>query len=110
MPLRLNYFYKFDSKDLDEISQCLAAARFADDARGFWHHIHVAWLPNAGSPDEWNAGSFHAARPTWLLRLHFGGARAFRRRVAAGGAVHAGSGALAGCRNGLVDVEGQYAA
>src|SRR5580700_2830253 len=110
MPLRLSGFYNLDAKDLDEISQCLAAARFADDARGLWHHFHVAWLPNAGTPDQWNAGSFRAARHTWLLRLHFGGARAFRRRVAVGGAVHAGSGVLAGYRNGLVDVEGQYAA
>src|SRR6202790_2290617 len=110
MPLRLNYFFKFDSKELDEISQCPATARLAVDARRLWHHFYVARLSDACASDECNSGSFRATRDTWVLRLYFGGAGTFRRRVVVAGAFHARCCTVVGDRDGLADVEGRYAA
>jgi len=71
--------------------------------------FHVAWLSDACASNECNADTFCATRHTGLFCLHFGGNRTFWRRVAAAGIIHAGSGAVAGDRNGLADVESVYA-
>src|SRR5580698_10119939 len=110
MPLRLSYFYNFDLKGLDEISQCPATARVADSARGLWHHFHVAWLSDAGASNECNAGTFCAAWLTWLLRLYIGSDRTLRRRIASCGNVYSRGGAATGDRDGSADVEGVSAA